>query len=169
MEDNELSHDKLLEITDKLLGVAKAAGADFADSMASYGTDFEVKVEDGKIGTLTQATAKAVGLRIFVGNKLGFCTTSDFRTESLQTLVERTIGMAREVEEDPNNGIAEAETGRLDAGDKFDPYDPSIAELSTDAKIEMAHELEAAARQADSRVQKFRDSGIASVEAWSVL
>ena len=169
MQENGLSHEKLLQITDTVLSIAKSCGADKADSMASYGTDFEVKVESGKIGTLTQATAKAVGLRVFVGNKLGFCTTSDFRTESLQSLVERTVGMAREVEEDPHNGIADAQMGRLDAGDQFDPYDPAIPALSTDAKIQMAHELEAAARQTDPRVQKFRDSGIASGESWSVL
>ena len=77
--------------------------------------------------------------------------------------------MAREVEEDPYNGIAQAQAGRLDAGDQFSPYDPAIIELSTDAKIDMAHELEAAAREADARIQKFRDSGIASGESWSVL
>ena len=169
MEEREFSHDQLLEVTDRILGIAKSAGADLADSMASYGSDFEVKVENGKIGTLTQATAKALGLRVFVGKKLGFCTTSDFRPESLKALVERTIGMAREVEDDPFNGIAEAEAGRQDAGSHFNPYDPAIVKLSTDAKIEMAHELEAAARDTDSRIQKFRDSGIASGESWSVL
>lgn len=169
MEQSELSHDPLLEVTAELLSLAKAAGANKADSMASYGTDFEVKVENGKIGTLTQATAKAVGLRVFVGKKLGFCTTSDFRKSSLQALVERTVAMAHEVEEDEFNDIAQTESGKLDAGTQFDPYDPAIATLSTDEKIRMAHALEQAARDTDSRVQKFRDSGIASGESWSVL
>ncbi|MBT6177895.1 MAG: TldD/PmbA family protein [Deltaproteobacteria bacterium] len=169
MEQNELSHEPLLEVTSELLKLAKTAGVDLADSMASYGTDFEVKVESGKIGTLTQATAKAVGLRVFVGKKLGFCTTSDFRKSSLQALVERTVAMAHEVEEDEFNDIARAESGTLDAGSQFDPYDPSIAALSTDEKIRMAHTLEQAARDTDSRVQKFRDSGIASGESWSAL
>lgn len=169
MGQNLLSHDKLLEVTDQLLGLAKSMGADLADAMASYGTDFEVKVENGKIGTLTQATAKGVGLRVIVDQKLGFCTTSDFDPNRLRSLVEHTLAMAREVEADEHNGIAQATIGRVDVGDTFDLYDPAIMALTTDEKIRMAHALEAAARDADPRVRKFRDSGIACGESWTAL
>ena len=169
MAQPNFSHDDLLDVGEQILALAKRYGAQKADTVASYGTDFEVKVADGSISNLTQATAKGLGLRVLVDGKLGFCTTSDFRTETLETLVQQAVGMAREVEVDPFQDIAEAPVGRIDAGDELELYDPAIANIPTEEKIRWAHQLEEAARDADPRVTKFRDSGVSSGESWSVL
>ena len=169
MAEPDFSHEDLLEVGEQILELAKRHGAQKADAVASYGTDFEVKVADGSISNLTQATAKGLGLRVLVDGKLGFCTTSDFRTETLETLVKQAVAMAREVEVDPYQDIAEAPVGRIDAGEELELYDPAIVAVPTDDKIRWAHELEAAARAADPRITKFRDSGVSSGEAWSVL
>ena len=169
MSEAKFSHESLIEVGEQVLAIAQKHGAQKADAVASYGTDFEVKVADGAISTLTQATAKSMGLRVLVDGKLGFCTTSDFRKDTLEALVEQAVGMAREVEVDPYQDIAEAPIGRIDAGDEFELYDPAIPAISTDDKIKWAHELEQAARAADPRVTKFRDSGVSSGESWSAL
>ena len=69
-----MSVEKNLQDTaQKLLEGAMAAGATSADVVATRSTDFEVKVCDGKIVTLTEAVAKGIGLRVFVDKQLGFC------------------------------------------------------------------------------------------------
>ena len=62
--------------------------------------------------------------------------------------------MAREVEVDPFQDIAEAPVGRIDAGEELELYDPAV-NIPTEDKIRWAHELEEAARDVDPRVTKF--------------
>lgn len=162
--------DGLLDTASQVLEIAKTVGADQADVVAARSTDFEVKVAGGKIDTLTQATSKGLGLRVFVGGRMGFCTTSDFAPDSLRHATTRAVAMAREAADDPHNGLPpELEPGRIDAGADLDLYDPAIVEVSTEDKIRWAHGLEAAARAVDPHVTKFRDSGVASGESHSVL
>lgn len=159
----------LLDIADRVLALAKVFGASQADVVASRSTDFEVKVADGSIVTLTQAVAKGMGLRVFVDGRLGFCTTSDFSDASLTYAVERAVLLAKESAVDPFNGLVDLAPGLQIVGDEFELYDPAVVALTTDEKIAWAHELEAAARATDKRVAKFRDSGVSSGEAHTVL
>ena len=161
--------DALLDTAETVLRMAKKAGAHQADVVSSRGTDFEVKVADGEIVTLTQATSKGLGLRVFVGGRMGFCTTSDFTPDAIEHAVGRAVALAREAAEDPHNGLPELPAGRIDAGDDLDLYDPEVSALPADRKIEWAHALESAARAAHPSVTRFRDSGVATGDAVSVL
>lgn len=164
MSDNSshASPRQLESIAAQALELAKKFGANTSDVMISRSTDFEVKVADGLIVSLSQADTKGLGLRVFVEGRMGFCTTSDFRADSLTNLAQRAVALARETAADPFNGIAETEAGRLDANAVLDLFDPKITEMSAEQKIAWAHEMEAAARQVDPRVCKFSDSGIAT-------
>ena len=64
--------------------------------------------------------------------------------------------------------VAEAASGRV-GSEALDRYDPAIPALDAETKIAWAHELERAARAADRRVRKFRDSGVSTTEGESVL
>jgi PmbA protein len=158
----------LLETAERTIEGARRQGASAADIMVTRSTDFEVKVADGAIITLSQATSKGLGLRVFVDGRLGFCTTSDFNPDALGAAVGRAVALAREAAVDPHNGLAEAQPGEL-SSDGLDLFDPTIPALPPDTKIAWAHELERAARAVDKRVCKFRDSGVSSSEADTVL
>ncbi len=160
---------ELLAIAGQALELAKRFGARDADVVASRSIEFEVKVADGSIVTLTQAGAKGLGLRVFVDGRLGFTTTSDFTPDGLSGAVRRAVEMARETASDPYNRLADAEPGEIVAGEELELYDPAIPALSADDKIRWAHEIEAAARAVDPRVRKFRDSGVSTGEATSLL
>ena len=158
----------LVATASQVLEWARAEGAHAADVCAGRATEFEVKVADGAILRLTQATGKGLGLRVFVDGRMGFCTTSDFTEESLRHAVARAVALAREAAPDPHNGLAEVPPGRMDAA-ALDLYDPAVSELGAETKIAWAHELERAARAVDPRVKKFRDSGVATSDGSSVL
>jgi len=159
---------KLHDTAQKLLEGAMAAGATSADVVATRSTDFEVKVCDGKIVTLTEAVAKGIGLRVFVDKQLGFCLTSDFRDDTLKDVAQTAVDLAKEAAEDPHNGLPDA-AAKFQSDVELDLYDPAIPLLSTEEKIRMAHTLEESARATDPRVKKFRDSGVASGESCSVM
>lgn len=159
----------LLSIAEQVLELARAHGIQDADAVASRGSEFEVKVADGEILHLGQAISKGLGLRIFVEGKLGFCTTSDFRLPSLKALVERAVLLAREIQADPFNGLADGVFGHMEDADALELYDPAVCDLSADTKIRWAHQLEEVARATDPRVTKFRDSGVSSGDSVSIL
>ncbi len=164
-------HTKLLlEVASRVCEMARLLGADSCDAMAGRSTDFEVKVADSEILTLTQATSKGLGLRVFVQGRMGFCTTTDFSLSSLEHAVTRAVAMAREAAIDQHNGLAQLPQATPHAkGHDLDLFDPAIVALSPEEKIDWAHALEAAARRADPRVRKFRDSGVATEVSSSVL
>ena len=123
MTGESFSIDNLLQTAEKMLQLAKASGAQSADVIVGRSTEFEVKVADEKINTLTQATSKGLGLRVFIDGKAGFCTTSDFSKDSISTLVDRAIAITKELESDPFNGLAPADSGLWDAGNELEIYD----------------------------------------------
>ena len=162
-------HTALLDVAGQVIEMCRRLGCDSADVYASRSTDFEVKVADGTIVTLTQATSKGLGLRVFKDQRMGFCSTSDFNRASLQTLVQRALALAEQTAADPHNGLAELPPGHLEATGDLQLWDPAVLALSPEEKIRWAHGLEDVARATDARVRKFRDSGVATSATHSVL
>ena len=169
MTGESFSTDSLLQTAEQVLELAKRAGAESADVVVGGNTEFEVKVANQQISTLTQATSKGLGVRLFIEGRAGFATTSDFSKDSLSALINHATAITRELESDPFNGLAPADTGQWDADDALEIYDPLIGELSPNTKIEWAHALEATARSASPYVTKFRDSGVATGENVALL
>lgn len=163
------SSQPLFDAAEAALQLARAHGAQQADVMVNRATDFEVKVSDGTITTLSQAKTKGLGLRVFVDGRLGFCTTSDLTPDSLTQAVVRATQMAKEAASDPHHGLAALPMEPARPPAPLDLFDPAVAALSVEEKIAWAHALESAARQSDARVRKFRDSGVATSIGEQVL
>ena len=57
------------DLAEHLLKRARAGGADAADVLVAEGTEFSVTVRKGEIETLEEAGSKALGIRVFVGDR----------------------------------------------------------------------------------------------------
>jgi PmbA protein len=126
-----------------LLKWAKAAGADSADALYVNGESISVAQRMGKREKLESSEGRDLGLRVFVGKRQAFVSSTDFAPASLRTLAGRAVDMARAVPEDPVCGIAPEELlarswPDLDLADKSRP--------SAKALLAMAAEAEDAAR-----------------------
>src|SRR5438034_6601610 len=127
-----------------LLKWAKSAGADSADALYVNGESISVAQRLGKREKLESSEGRDLGLRVFVGQRQAFVSSTDFAPKALRTLAERAVDMARAVPEDPVCGIApEALLARswpdLDLDDKRRP--PSAKAL-----LALCAEAENAAR-----------------------
>lgn len=89
---------------------ALGAGAEQAEVFLQIGRSADVRVRDGEIEDLTQATSKGVGLRVYVKNRLGFVWTSDFDPSALHRVVDRAIELAAISEPNPLNGLPDQDT-----------------------------------------------------------
>ena len=122
---------------------AKAAGADAADALYVNGESISVAQRMGKREKLESSEGRDLGLRVFIGQRQAFVSSTDFAPDALRVLAGRAVDMARAVPEDPVCGIAATdllatEWPDLDLNDKTRP--------SAKALLAMAAEAEDAAR-----------------------
>ena len=125
-----------------LLDGAKKAGADAADALYVEGVSSSVSYRLGKLEDVERAESYDLGLRVFVGQKIAFISSSDFSTDALAALPGRVVSMARLAPEDRYAGLAPADRlaksiPQLDLEDAAEP--------SADTLIERARGAEGAA------------------------
>jgi PmbA protein len=89
-----------------LVSAARAAGADAADALYHGDRSTDVHVRLGALENVDQSEGEEIGLRVFVGQRSASVSASDLAPESLHTLAERAVAMAREAPEDRFAGLA---------------------------------------------------------------
>lgn len=135
-----------LDLLDDLFTRAKRAGADAADAILAQGVSQSVSQRLGKPEAVERSEGKDLGLRVFVGRRQAVVSTTDFKADALDDMVERAVAMARVAPEDPYAGLAEP--GQIATEwpqiEMFDPTEPSA-----DTLVERARIAEDAARAVD--------------------
>ena len=135
-----------VDFLENLLAAAGRAGADSADAVFFEAASLAVAQRLGRSEKLERSESRDLGLRVLVGRRQAIASTTDFTRDSLDSLVERALAMARAAPEDPYCGIAEAgqlaaEVGDLDICDTDEP--------SAETLVARAGEAEDAARAVD--------------------
>lgn len=142
----------------KIVQRALKKGAKEAEAFLQVGRSADVRVRDGEIEDLTQATSKGVGIRVFVKNRVGFVWTSDFDTGAIDTMIDRAIALAEMSAPNPLNGLPD----KKDLG-KFpnvgEMFDKRVADLPPDWKIKAAVEMEKVVRSYDKRIKTMDSVG----------
>ncbi|QHN02229.1 TldD/PmbA family protein [Granulicella sp. WH15] len=134
------------------LNRALHAGATDAEAVAYEGDEFSALVRLGQVETLKESGSRAIGLRVFIGQRVASTSSSDLSPEGIEKLVEGAIMLAKITSEDPYAGLPEAgEFGQL-AGD-LGLYFEDVNEQPPAERIEIARRCEAAAMAYDTRIQ----------------
>jgi PmbA protein len=132
------SHNASLSLLEDLIGKAKAAGADAADAVLFDGASLSLSQRLGKPERLERAEAGDLGLRVFIGKRQAIVSTTDRSKDTLEAVVERAVAMARNVPEDPFNGLADpdqlAKNWPTDL-EIDDPTEPSAEQMIEQARI----------------------------------
>ena len=129
---------------------ALAAGAGDAEAYASEAENREVRVHDGAVESLTAATQRGLGLRVWIGARAGYGFGTDLSAEGLDGIAARALEAARVADEDEFAGPAvAADAEPTPVGDLSDP---SRGEWSPARIADLALAVEKAAIEADPRV-----------------
>ena len=96
----------LSSLTDQMISAAKAAGADAADALAVRGTAQSIDVRDGALEQAERSENVEIGLRVLIGQRQACVSASDTKGETIETMAERAVTMARLAPEDPFIGLA---------------------------------------------------------------
>ena len=153
-----MTQAKYEALAKKIMQRALKRGARQAEAFIQVGRSADVRVRDGEIEDLTQATSKGMGLRVFVKNRLGFVWTSDFDPSGLDTIIDRAIALAEMSAPNPLNGLPDEGTlGKFpDVGALFDE---EVASLPPDWKINASIEMEKVIKAFDPRIKAMDSVG----------
>lgn len=128
---------------------AVAAGAGDAEAYASEAENREVRVHGGEVESLTAATRRGLGIRAWIGGRVGYGFGTDLSARGLEVTAVRAVEAARVADEDEFAGPPER-VGEVP--DLAGLSDPSRAEWSSARVAELALAVERSALSADSRV-----------------
>ncbi|GGX76538.1 metalloprotease PmbA [Massilia dura] len=159
MSESHFTHsqDQLKQIARDVLGYARETGGTDAAVEISEGSGLSVSVRKGKIETIEQNKDKGLGITVFVGQKRGNASTSDFSTASLRATVEAAFNIARFTADDEAAGLAEEELLERDPRDLelFYPWP-----ITTEEAVVLAQRAEAAGFAVDPRVTNSEGAGV---------
>jgi PmbA protein len=138
------SSAQLRQLATDVLRHAARCGASACETDVSEGYGQSVTVRKGTVETIEFNRDKGIGITVYLGQRSGHASTSDFSTSALQATVEAALSIARFTAEDPCAGLPAPEllarnTDEMDL-DLYHPW-PILVE---DA-IELARRSEAAA------------------------
>jgi PmbA protein len=127
---------------------ALAAGAGEAEAYASRDSGSEVRVHGGAVESLTAATQSGIGIRAWLGRRVGYAYGTDLSEAGVGAIAARAAGAAAVADEDefaapPQPAPIEALPGLAD---------PTVETWTTGQLAELALTVERTALAADPRI-----------------
>jgi PmbA protein len=152
----------LIAVARRAVEAATAAGASDAEAYAAEDRGREVRVHGGEVESLSAATQRGVGIRVWIGKRAGYAYGTDLSEAGVAALSERAAEAARVADEDEFAGppVPSGVPVRL-SGDmttesapeeEIGLSDPTMAEWSLDRLADLTLAIERAALTADSRI-----------------
>src|SRR5881398_1752058 len=97
--------EQFQQIIEDVLRIAKKAGASDAAAEVSEGAGLSVSVRKGEVENVERNRDKSVGVAIYIGQRRGNASTSDFSMAALEQTVRAAYDIARFTAEDPAAGL----------------------------------------------------------------
>ncbi len=122
------------DFAEKLLAKCKSFGATAAEIVIGETADISVNCRNGKLENIERSENRALGLRVFVGEKTASISSAKF--DQPEVLAERVVNMAKETPEDEFTTLAPQEllADKIPELDLYDEKEPSPEQLIGFAK-----------------------------------
>ena len=153
------------ELVDMALAHAKRLGATDAAAEASEGCGLSVSVRKGELENVERNRDKGLSVTVYVGQRRGNASTSDFSPAAVAQTVQAAYDIARFTAEDPMAGlpdeadIAEPAVRSLDL-DLFHPWD-----ITSEQAAALALRCEKAAFATDRRIRNSEGAAVSAQQS----
>jgi PmbA protein len=159
MNDSVFIHtqDQLKQLAADVLSFAREKGGSDCAVEISEGSGLSVSVRRGKIETIEQNKDKGMGVTVYIGQKRGNASTSDFSPAALRATVDAAYNIARFTAEDDCAGLADADMLEMA------PRDLRLCypwQLTTEQAVALAQRAEAAAFDVDARISNSEGASV---------
>ena len=140
----------MIDLSRQAVEATLVAGASDAEAYAVEEAGREVRAHGGEVESLTAATKRGVGVRAWIGARLGYAFGTDLSAEGIASLGARAAEAARVADEDEFAGPPDPAEPEGVRG--LELTDPSVAATSVAEVAELALAVERAALGTDSRI-----------------
>jgi PmbA protein len=163
------SQGQFQQLVEDTLAEAKRLGASDAGADVSEGMGLSVSVRKGELENVERNRDKSLSVSVYLGQRRGNASTSDFSPAALRQTVQAAYDIARFTAEDPAAGLPEAEdlAGADEAARDLDLFHPWAIDAA--AAAELAHRCEDAALAVSPLITNSEGAGVSAQQAhfWS--
>ncbi len=153
------------QLVEDTLALAKQLGASDSGAEVSEGMGLSVSVRKGALENVERNRDKSLGVSVYLGQRRGNASTSDFSAAAVRQTVQAAYDIARFTAEDPAAGLPEA--ADLASADEvardLDLFHPWGIEAA--AAAELAKRCEDAALGVDKRITNSEGAGVSAQQA----
>jgi len=159
------SPDRFRELVEQVLDEAKKLGATDAGAEVSEGCGLSVSTRLGKLENVERNRDKSLGVSVYIGQRRGNASTSDFSTKALQDTVRAAFDIARFTAEDSFAGLPDEQDLALDtaARPELDLFHPWAIDAA--AAAELALRCEAATFAVDKRITNSEGAAVSAQQS----
>src|SRR5436305_12049276 len=144
MSDGELQAAAL-----RAVQAALDAGASDAGGVVESGVSRNVRVYDGEVESLSDAGGRGIGVRAFAGSRSGYAYGTDLSDEGVANVARSAYESAAVADEDEFGGLPQ----EFGATELEGLRSAALDDWSTERKVELALEVERAARAVEGVTQ----------------
>jgi PmbA protein len=159
------TQEQFQSLVDDTLKIARRLGASDAAVEVSEGAGLSVSVRLGEVENVERNRDKSIGVTVYLGQRRGNASTSDFTPKALEQTVRAAYDIARFTAEDSAAGLPDerdlalGEAARRDL-DLFHPWD-----LSAEQAAEIGLRAERAALDTDKRITNSEGAGVSAQQS----
>jgi PmbA protein len=152
------------ELVDTALAHAKKLGATDAGAEASEGCGLSVSVRKGEMENVERNRDKSLGVTVYVGQRRGNASTSDFSRAAIEQTVQAAYDIARFTAEDPVAGLPDAdEIAQANEQPDLDLFHPWTIDSAEAARLALV--CEGAAFATDKRITNSEGAGVSAQQS----
>jgi len=153
------------QIVEDVLAMAARLGATDAGAEVSEGTGLSVSVRKGDLENVERNRDKSLGISVYLGQRRGNASTSDFSRAALEQTVRAAWDIARFTAEDPAAGLPDAAdlATQQEASRDLDLFHPWQIDAAQAA--ELARRCEQAAFDTDRRITNSEGAGVSAQQS----
>lgn len=153
------------ELVDAALAHARKLGATDAGAEASEGCGLSVSVRKGELENVERNRDKSLGVTVYLGQRRGNASTSDFSPAAIAQTVQAAYDIARFTAEDPVAGLPDAMdiASHSDTQRELDLFHPWAIDSAQAA--ELARQTEGAAFATDKRITNSEGAAVSAQQS----
>ena len=160
----------LVALGERVIESAQSKGATVAEAVVRQGSHLSTKVRLQKPELVEEASSKALGLRVMVGQQVAVTYTSDLSDRGLEMLVSDAIEMAQFSQPDEFAGAPDPSMlSKVSDHKELQSFDPEMSALQADEAIRRCIAGEKAAMDADTRITNSEGASFSRAAGMSAL
>ncbi len=159
------SRDTFRQMVEDTLALARGLGASDSGVEVSEGVGLSVSVRMGELENVERNRDKSLGVSVYLGQRRGNASTSDFSGEAIRRTVQAAYDIARFTAEDPAAGLPDAENlaSHEEAARDLDLFHPWTIDAAQAA--ELARRCEAAALATSRLIANSEGAGVSAQQS----